>query len=52
MNILSDIGVAGNPASLKIVVLQGMFTPADFEANANLAEELEEDIAGTGVFLL
>lgn len=39
-----DIGVSRD-SSLKIVVLEGMFKPSDFESSPDFAQELEEDIA-------
>jgi HIV Tat-specific factor 1 len=40
-----DIGVGSKDSSLKIVVLEGMFKPSDFDSNPNFAQELEDDIA-------
>lgn len=46
-----DVGVE-NASSLKIVVLQGMFSPADFKTEGpNFISELEEDIAGHIIFI-
>ena len=39
-----DIGVSKSSA-LRIIVLQGLFRPQDFNENSNFSDELEEDIA-------
>jgi len=39
-----DIGVSKSSA-LRIIVLQGLFHPQDFNENSNFSDELEEDIA-------